>query len=72
VTTDNDVESSKTFLQGDSGGPLMFLDADGKHILIGITSFGAAISCTGYPGGNTRVTSYLGWISTVTGIAIRP
>jgi secreted trypsin-like serine protease len=65
-----DVKLSSTFPKGDSGGPLMFLDTDGKYTQIGIVSFGSSASCTDYPSGYTRVTSYLGWISTATGIAI--
>jgi secreted trypsin-like serine protease len=65
-----DVELCYIILQGDSGGPLMFLDTDGKYIQVGIMSFRAAASCTNNPAGYTRVTSYLGWISTATGIAI--
>jgi secreted trypsin-like serine protease len=58
-------------MQGDSGGPLMFKDADGKFTQVGVVSFGSSASCTHYPSGFSRVTSYLGWISNKTGIAIR-
>jgi secreted trypsin-like serine protease len=60
------------FSQGDSGGPLMLLDTDGKYIQVGVVSFGAFVSCNNYPNGYTRVTSFLGWISNITGIAIAP
>jgi len=59
------------FDQGDSGGPLMFKEADKKFTQVGVVSFGAAASCTNYPSGYSRVTSYLGWISNKTGVAIR-
>jgi secreted trypsin-like serine protease len=49
----------------------MLKEADGKFTLIGVVSFGASISCTNYPSGYSRVTSFLGWISTKTGIAVR-
>jgi len=58
--------------QGDSGGPLMFKESDGKFTQVGIVSFGASESCTDYPSGYTRVTSFLGWISEKTGLKIRP
>ncbi|XP_016981366.1 serine protease 1-like [Drosophila rhopaloa] len=51
--------------QGDSGGPLAL---DGT--LIGITSFGAKDGCEiGAPAAFTRVTSYLDWIQTNSGIS---
>ncbi|KAG5668684.1 hypothetical protein PVAND_016613 [Polypedilum vanderplanki] len=47
---------------GDSGGPLTTV-LDGTNYVVGIVSFGAAISCEmGYPAGFTRVTSFIGWI----------
>lgn len=58
-------------LQGDSGGPLVHLDSDGVYTLVGITSFGSNAGCQkGYPAAFTRVTSYLNWIQSTTGIAI--
>ncbi|XP_017070555.1 serine protease 1-like [Drosophila eugracilis] len=51
--------------QGDSGGPLA-LDST----LIGITSFGSPDGCeVGAPAAFTRVTSYLDWIKTNSGIS---
>jgi len=56
---------------GDSGGPLIYLESDGIYTEVGIVSFGAADGCTlGYPAGYSRVTSYLDWISSSTGIII--
>ncbi|KAH8342316.1 hypothetical protein KR059_001231, partial [Drosophila kikkawai] len=50
---------------GDSGGPLVTKST----IQVGLTSFGAAAGCEkGYPAAFTRVTSYLDWIKTKTGI----
>jgi len=57
-------------LQGDSGGPLVYLESDGVYTEVGIVSFGAAAGCTlGYPVAFTRVTSYLSWISSNTGLS---
>jgi secreted trypsin-like serine protease len=56
-------------LQGDSGGPLVYQESDGLYTQVGIVSFGAAAGCQlGYPAGFTRVTSYLSWISAITGL----
>jgi len=56
-------------LQGDSGGPLVYLESDNIYTEVGVVSFGAAAGCTlGYPVGFTRVTMYLDWISSTTGI----
>ena len=56
-------------LQGDSGGPLVYLECDGVYTQVGIVSFGAAAGCElGYPAAFTRVTSYLNWISSKTGL----
>ncbi|XP_069688316.1 transmembrane protease serine 9-like [Periplaneta americana] len=51
---------------GDSGGPLVL-----GGIQIGIVSFGASAGCeAGLPDGFARVTSYLDWIQSHTGIII--
>ncbi|KAI8126124.1 Serine protease 3 [Lucilia cuprina] len=51
--------------QGDSGGPL----ALGSE-LIGVTSFVSSGGCeSGYPSGFARVTTYLEWIKSLTGIS---
>jgi secreted trypsin-like serine protease len=58
-------------LQGDSGGALAFQESDGRYTEVGIVSFGADEGCTlGYPAAFTRVTSYLDWIESTTGIII--
>ncbi|XP_039965385.1 serine protease 1-like isoform X9 [Bactrocera neohumeralis] len=52
---------------GDSGGPLVDTSSG---VQIGLTSFGAAAGCAkGYPAAFTRVTSYLDWIKSNTGIS---
>jgi secreted trypsin-like serine protease len=59
-------------LQGDSGGPLVYQEDDGNYILVGIVSFGAAAGCElGYPTVFTRVSSFLNWITSNTGISIK-
>jgi len=56
-------------LQGDSGGPLVYLESDGRYTEVGIVSFGSSAGCTrGYPAVFTRVTSYLSWITSNTGV----
>ncbi|XP_018802344.1 PREDICTED: serine proteases 1/2-like [Bactrocera latifrons] len=52
---------------GDSGGPLVDTSSG---VQIGLTSFGAKAGCAkGYPAAFTRVTSYLDWIKSNTGIS---
>ncbi|KAH8270134.1 hypothetical protein KR018_004312, partial [Drosophila ironensis] len=52
---------------GDSGGPLVLKS---NSIQIGLTSFGASAGCEkGYPAAFTRVTSYLDWIKSNTGVS---
>ncbi|XP_054732571.1 serine protease 1-like [Anastrepha obliqua] len=52
---------------GDSGGPLVLASSG---VQIGLTSFGASAGCAkGYPAAFTRLTSYLDWIQTNTGIS---
>jgi hypothetical protein len=59
------------FFQGDSGGPLVFREGDGRYTEVGIASFVHISGCEqGYPAVFTRVTSYLDWIETNTGIVI--
>ncbi|KAJ9580604.1 hypothetical protein L9F63_024219 [Diploptera punctata] len=55
---------------GDSGGP-MVVTSGGQRIQIGVVSFGSGLGCTaGYPTAYARVTSFLDWISTNSGVAI--
>jgi len=59
------------FFQGDSGGPLVFPEDDGLYTEVGIASFVHSSGCeAGFPAAFTRVTSYLDWIETNTGIVI--
>ncbi|XP_067644682.1 collagenase-like [Eurosta solidaginis] len=53
---------------GDSGGPLVLFSS---NIQIGIISFHSPNGCEdGYPSGHARVTSYLNWIQTNTGLEL--
>ena len=57
-------------LQGDSGGALALQESDGVWTQVGVVSFGAAAGCTrGFPVGFARVTSFLNWISSATGLS---
>ncbi|KDR11874.1 Chymotrypsin BI [Zootermopsis nevadensis] len=56
---------------GDSGGALTYLESDGRYTQVGIVSFGSSAGCQrGYPAAFTRVTSYLSWISSNTGLIL--
>jgi secreted trypsin-like serine protease len=58
-------------LQGDSGGPLVF-QLNGVYHQVGIVSFGSAAGCQlGYPVAFTRVSGYLKWIESNTGISLQ-
>lgn len=65
-----DTTGGKSTCQGDSGGGLT-VELNGKTTIVGVVSYGAAASCTqNYPAVFTRVTSYLDWIESKTGIRI--
>ncbi|KAJ8889049.1 hypothetical protein PR048_008543 [Dryococelus australis] len=65
-------EGGRNTCSGDSGGPLVIEEADGERTQIGVVSFGLALSCQiGWPAAYTRVSSYMDWVSQVTGIPIR-
>lgn len=60
----------KSSCSGDSGGGL-FLELNGRKVVVGVVSFGALVGCTlNYPAVYTRVSSYLDWIGAKTGILI--
>ncbi|XP_063230455.1 brachyurin-like [Bacillus rossius redtenbacheri] len=62
----------RTTCSGDSGGPLVVEEDDGERTQIGVVSFGLALSCEiGWPAAYTRLTSYMDWLSGVTGMPIR-
>ena len=57
-------------LQGDSGGPVVIQESDGVFTLVGIVSFVTPAGCQlGFPVGFARVTSFLNWISSATGLS---
>lgn len=57
---------------GDSGGPLIIMEGS-VATQIGIVSFAAKSGCnTGNPSGFTRTSHFTSWISSYTGIPVRP
>lgn len=58
-------KGGKDACQGDSGGPLMWKRKDTEDVwtLIGITSFGDGCARAGKPGVYTRVSAFIGWIT---------
>lgn len=52
---------------GDSGGPL-FVHVGRQAVQIGVVSYGTYCAAKGLPGVYTRVSEYIDWIKTVTGI----
>ena len=58
---------------GDSGGPLTINEGD-QMVQIAIGSFVSTAGCDSafFPHGYSRVTYFLEWIETHTGVAIRP
>ncbi|KAJ4436546.1 hypothetical protein ANN_16577 [Periplaneta americana] len=61
----------KSTCSGDSGGPLIH-SQNGGYVQVGVVSFVSSSGCeSGSPAGFTRVTSYLDWIQSNTGIATK-
>ncbi|XP_066972500.1 serine protease 30-like isoform X2 [Macrobrachium rosenbergii] len=56
-----DKKGDKDTCSGDSGGP-MTVEENGRHVLVGITSFGIGCGIRGSPGVYTRVTAFLDWV----------
>lgn len=62
----------KSTCSGDSGGPLIIIDTEELPTQIGLVSFGIVLGCEiGWPPAFTRLTPFLSWIESTTGIPIR-
>ncbi|KDR14900.1 Chymotrypsin BI [Zootermopsis nevadensis] len=62
----------KSTCSGDSGGPLIITESDRLPTQIGLVSFGISLGCEiGWPPAFTRITAFLSWIESTTGIPIR-
>jgi secreted trypsin-like serine protease len=67
-----DPNPAQSTCNGDSGGP-MIVNEGGTWTQIGVVSFVSSAGCgVGAPSGYVRTNSFLAWINTNTGIAIRP
>lgn len=64
--------TTQTMCYGDQGGALV-VHVEGAWVQIGVASLIHQTGCTGtVPAAYTRVSSYLEWISSMTGIPLRP
>ncbi|XP_076817679.1 trypsin-1-like isoform X1 [Clavelina lepadiformis] len=54
--------------QGDSGGPLACQDSSGTYYLEGLTSWGVGCAYSRRPGVYTRMSEYVEWINSTSGI----
>ncbi|KAG8237817.1 hypothetical protein J437_LFUL002425 [Ladona fulva] len=64
-----DTTGGHSACNGDSGGPLIIQVNDGGYYEVGLVSFGSNQGCTlGMPAVFTRITSFLPWISSHTGM----
>ena len=69
ICAKSDGNTNMNICTGDSGGALVATTSAGQLIQIGINSYAAQDRCTeGYPSGYVRLTSYLDFISNITGL----
>jgi len=54
-------DGGKDACEGDSGGPLT-VERDGRHVLMGLVSYGYGCGHPGIPGVYTKISSYFSWI----------
>lgn len=52
--------------KGDSGGPAFVFDADGNIVQVGIISFGNSCALPGFPGVQSKISTYVSWIKSIT------
>lgn len=64
------VEGGVDACGGDSGGPLVVRDRIGGYRLAGLTSWGNDCALEGFPGVYTRVSKYVDWVGTQTGLTL--
>lgn len=58
--------------RGDSGGPLIESLPNTEPTLVGLSSWGSSDCASGLPEGYARVGLHLDWISSISGIPIKP
>lgn len=63
------VEGGVDACAGDSGGPLVVRDHLGGYRLVGITSWGDGCAKANFPGVYTRVSKFVSWVESKTGLS---
>ncbi|CAF1346319.1 unnamed protein product, partial [Rotaria sordida] len=57
-----DYDQRTDTMSGDSGGPLLIQQTDGRWIVLGITSYGAATTPTMAPGVYVKLSAHTKWL----------
>lgn len=71
ATMCNSGTGGRSSCNGDGGGPVV-ITRNGSPVQVGIINFGSSLGCErGFAQVNVRLTSYLDWIQTNTGIVIQ-